>query len=89
MGNKDWKLPICTVKSKEVARKGFETNSMTKSEYKDHPEVLKEKVKILANLLKESKASVFYTGAGISTGSGVADYASKQKKKVNGNRLHA
>jgi NAD-dependent SIR2 family protein deacetylase len=65
-----------------VARKGYEGNSLTKSEYKDDPEVLKMKVKVLANILKESKNCVFYSGAGISTRAGVPDYASKDKPKT-------
>lgn len=86
LGSKDWKLPTCTHESKEIARKGYEGASMTKSEFKDDPEVLKEKVKVLAGLIKASKNMVFYSGAGISTGAGVPDYASKGKptKKLAG-----
>ena len=72
--------------TKEVARKGYEERSKTKAEYKDDPEVLKEKVKVLAKLLRDSNNCVFYSGAGISTGAGVPDYASKNKptKKLAG-----
>lgn len=60
--------------------------SMTKSEFKDDPEVLKEKVKVLADMIKKSQACIFYSGAGISVGAGVPDYASKNKpgKKLAG-----
>ena len=74
------------MKTAEVARKGYEERSKTKAEYKDDPEVLKEKVKVLAKLLRDSGNCVFYSGAGISTGAGVPDYASKNKptKKLAG-----
>eukprot|EP00930_Biecheleria_cincta_P098581 TRINITY_DN90241_c0_g1_i1.p1 TRINITY_DN90241_c0_g1~~TRINITY_DN90241_c0_g1_i1.p1 ORF type:complete len:468 (-),score=62.87 TRINITY_DN90241_c0_g1_i1:10-1248(-) len=49
---------------------------MEKHEYEDSDEVLKEKVLLLHRMLQSSKNSVAYTGAGISTGAGVDDYAS-------------
>lgn len=39
--------------------------------------VLAEKVKVLAKLILESRNCLVYTGAGISTSSGINDYASR------------
>ena len=47
-----------------------------KTEYFDSPEVLDQKCAKLAQLIKDSKHFVGYTGAGISTGCGIADYRS-------------
>lgn len=43
----------------------------------DIPEVLEQKIKLLADIITNSKNLVIYTGAGISRASGIADYASK------------
>jgi hypothetical protein len=40
-------------------------------------EILKEKIKLLAALIKKSKCTFLYTGAGISTASGIPHYATK------------
>jgi len=40
----------------------------------DSPEVLKQKISVLANWIKESKYTVFHTGAGISTSAGIPDF---------------
>eukprot|EP01084_Bolivina_argentea_P117502 208671_1 len=45
-------------------------------EYFDNPELLKQKIKKLATLVKKSKHFVAFTGAGISTSAGIADYRS-------------
>ena len=81
------------VASDRLARPGYSSKSA--SEFLDTPEVLQEKVKVLANMIRKSKNLITYTGAGISTASGVPDYASnKQKSIVNedlkkGNGLNA
>jgi NAD-dependent SIR2 family protein deacetylase len=41
---------------------------------------LDEKIKILAQIIKQSQNLIVYTGAGISRAAGIADYASKAKK---------
>lgn len=40
----------------------------------DSPEVLKQKMSLLADWIKESKYTVFHTGAGISTSAGIPDF---------------
>lgn len=89
MGNKKWMAPRRVVTCDEEARPGY--NTMKAHEYAEEPEVLKEKVKFLANLIIKSNTCTAYTGAGISTASGIDDYASKAKgslamkrKKVSG-----
>ena len=76
LGNPHWEAPAVTFKSNEVARKGDNYISFSKTEFKDKPEVLKEKVKLLAEMVKKSELLVAYTGAGISRNAGIADYAS-------------
>jgi len=44
--------------------------------------VLKEKVKVFANLVKQSKNCVAYTGAGLSVASGLDDYATKAQETI-------
>lgn len=75
MGKKEWPMPFCVVECAEEARPGYK--SMMAHEYVDHPFTLREKIKVLASLLKKSKNAIAYTGAGISTASGIGDYASK------------
>jgi len=73
-------IPEVVAKSDKVARPGY---SNTKAnEYKDSDKALALKVKTLAKLVKQSKKMVVYTGAGISTNSGIADYATKAKDTV-------
>ena len=52
LGNPHWEAPAVTFKSNEVARKGDNYISFSKTEFKDKPEVLKEKVKLLAEMVK-------------------------------------
>ena len=47
-----------------------------KKEYFDSPEVLDEKVGILAEMVLTSAHFVAFTGAGISTSTGIPDYRS-------------
>jgi len=51
-------------------------------EYRDTDEVLKEKIKLFAHLVKQSKNCVAYTGAGLSVASGLDDYATKAKETI-------
>jgi len=43
-------------------------------EYFDEPQIVQEKVKILADLIRNSKHVVAYTGAGVSTSAKIPDY---------------
>lgn len=83
-----WIAPVMVTECDEDARPGYQT--MKAHEYLDDPEVLREKVRLLASLLDRAKCAVLYTGAGISTASGIGDYATKAKATVakkNQNRL--
>lgn len=55
------------------------------NEYLDSPEVLKAKVKLMAEMLRQSKSCCAYTGAGLSRSSGIPDYASKATNSVVNN----
>jgi hypothetical protein len=46
-------------------------------EYEEHADVFQAKVALFASLIRQSKNMVAYTGAGISTSSGISDYASR------------
>ena len=87
----DWLGPRLVADSDADARPGYNTRKA--HEYMEEPSVLKEKIKVLADLIRKSKNCVAYTvctnvfsrlfhssqGAGISTGSGIGDYATKAK----------
>jgi len=73
-GNPNWALPKMVTFCSADARPGYTTEKA--HEYVDCPSVLLQKVKILASMIKSSKAMLLYTGAGISTASGIGDYAS-------------
>ena len=47
-----------------------------KKEFFDSPEVLDEKVSMLAEMVIMSQRMIAFTGAGISTSSGIPDYRS-------------
>ena len=47
-----------------------------KKEYFDEPEVLEEKLNMLVEMVLTSEHFVAFTGAGISTASGIPDYRS-------------
>jgi len=75
-----WNPPVVTLASDVEARPGY--NSMKAEEYHDDPETLQKKITVLADLVRKSQHFVTYTGAGISTSSGIGDYASKGKKSA-------
>jgi NAD-dependent SIR2 family protein deacetylase len=76
----NWNAPIIAHESDKVARPGYQ--SFKAHEYQDDEVVLRQKIKVLASLLRSSKHCVAYTGAGISTASGINDYASKGKSSM-------
>ena len=75
-----WRAPLLVTYCDTEARPGY--NTMKAHEYQDDPETLAGKVKVLADLVRRSRHCVAYTGAGISTASGINDYASKSKDSV-------
>jgi len=76
-----WIPPKVAAQSGKAARPGY--NAYSASEYLDSPEVLKAKAQLLAQMWKRSgRDTVVYTGAGLSTASGIGDYASKATNSV-------
>merc|ERR1712188_155147 len=68
---------IIDKQAEKLAREGY--TRMDASEYLDTPEVLHAKVAMLAEMIRHSRELTAYTGAGLSTSAGVADYASHAK----------
>jgi len=75
---RDWHEPLCVVECSKDARPGY--NSMPAHEYEDDFATLEKKVELLAEMIVKSKKCCVYSGAGLSTGSGIKDYASKAGK---------
>jgi len=90
----DWETPDVMARCSEKARPGYMGGDA--SEFYDKPTTLRKKVKLLAEMIRCSSSTCAYTGAGISTASGIGDYASKAKGSAaphmrgmsTGNRLH-
>jgi NAD-dependent SIR2 family protein deacetylase len=78
--DKEWAKPVRTAHCSILSRPEYTT--IQGHEYRDTPAVLNQKVSLLASLIKESKACVAYTGAGLSVASGLADYATKAKERI-------
>ena len=79
LGQRNWDPPLMTQHCDEDARPGYNTEKA--HEYEDHEHVLQEKVFLLADLIKRSSNCLIYSGAGISTSSGINDYATKSNTK--------
>lgn len=75
-----WAAPIKVLHNDEEARPGYE--SMKRHEYNEVPDTLHAKVQVLAQLLRNSTNAIVYTGAGISTASGIKDYATKMESST-------
>jgi len=78
LGDKSWSPPTIASFCETPARAGY--NTEMGHEYLDSPKVLKEKVKLLAQILLKAKKTVIYAGAGLSTASGIGDYATQTGK---------
>lgn len=74
-GKKEWAAPNLIKFCDTEARPGYDTRRA--HEYQDTPEVLDAKVELFAQLLTVSKNCIIYSGAGLSTASGIGDYATK------------
>eukprot|EP00929_Paragymnodinium_shiwhaense_P122300 TRINITY_DN94958_c0_g1_i1.p2 TRINITY_DN94958_c0_g1~~TRINITY_DN94958_c0_g1_i1.p2 ORF type:complete len:174 (+),score=25.63 TRINITY_DN94958_c0_g1_i1:55-576(+) len=71
----NWPLPVRVAEAAEENRPGF--SGCRAHEYEDLPEVVAAKARLVADLIRRSRHAVAYTGAGISTGAGIKDYATK------------
>lgn len=81
-GDPTWAAPVKVVHCDQDARPGYATRKA--HEYNDTLVVLRAKVRLLAEMVRKSKHAAAYTGAGISTASGIGDYASKAKNTTCG-----
>lgn len=92
MGNDEWHNPLIAVHCDVKAREKY--TDILAHEYEEDPRTLQEKVKLLANLIRNSTSACIYSGAGLSTSAGIADYASraensqiyKNRKKLRSNK---
>jgi len=80
-GLKSWAPPYLAAESDQCNR-ADQGNKTLANEYLDELDVLEEKMKIIADLIKKSKCLVAYTGAGISKSSGIPDYATKAANSI-------
>lgn len=80
-----WAAPRVVTECDQAARPGY--SDQRAHEYVDETEVMAEKVNLLATWLRASASCVCYTGAGISTAAGIADYASVSEDSAAGNPL--
>lgn len=70
-----WPLPQLAVECDALARPGYLSGKA--HEYLDDEQVLRSKVALLASMLRKAKHTVVYGGAGLSTASGISDYATR------------
>jgi hypothetical protein len=75
LGKPEWPAPKLAVRCADLARPGY--NSTAAHEYLDDDVVLREKVRIFADLIRKAGKFVIYAGAGLSTASGIGDYATR------------
>jgi NAD-dependent SIR2 family protein deacetylase len=73
-------LPVCVTKTDQLARPDY--TNVNASEYIDTPEALNAKADALIALARQSQRAALFLGAGISTSSGVRDYASGARGSV-------
>jgi NAD-dependent SIR2 family protein deacetylase len=72
--------PLVLTVCDQEARPGYAT--MQAHEYQEDPSTFRKKIQCLGELIRRSQHFVAYTGAGISTASGIDDYASQSKQSV-------
>mmetsp|Transcript_25620 Transcript_25620/g.59738 ORF Transcript_25620/g.59738 Transcript_25620/m.59738 type:complete len:541 (+) Transcript_25620:105-1727(+) len=75
LGDRKWAPPRMATRCGERARPGYAGTRA--HEFLDEPEVLRAKVKLLAELFRRAETPVIYAGAGLSTSAGVSDYATR------------
>ena len=85
LGKRTWAAPLLVLESHALARPGYD-NTTASHEYLEDAETLREKVKLLAQLIRRSKQFMAYTGAGISTASGIGDYATHSDKSLSSDK---
>ena len=79
--------PAVAWRSAQQPRKKYDVPSwLTASEFKDQAHVLEAKCTLLATMLRCSRKTVVYTGAGISVASGIGQAAAGSKKSKKGFR---
>mmetsp|Transcript_5247 Transcript_5247/g.8655 ORF Transcript_5247/g.8655 Transcript_5247/m.8655 type:complete len:527 (+) Transcript_5247:280-1860(+) len=81
-GDPSWEFPVKVKHCEQEARPGYATKLA--HEYADTPYVLRLKISLLASLLRASENCLLYTGAGISTASGIGDYATRPGSSSGG-----
>lgn len=74
--SEEYPSPRAVAKTANVNRPGYD--AVNASEYIDKEEVLTAKLQSVAEILRASSATVIYSGAGLSTATGMGDYASRQ-----------
>jgi len=74
----EWEPPVLSLRCDQEARPGYQ--SVKAHEYCETPQTLQAKISVLAQLIRRSKQCVCYTGAGLSTASGIGDYATHVDK---------
>lgn len=77
-----WSAPQIVVSSTADARPGY--NTLDASEYVDTGATFEGKVRALARLIGQARCCVIYSGAGLSTGAGICDYASQATGSLSG-----
>ena len=78
-GDPMWEPPRVVAACATAARPGYRTCAA--HEYKDSSDVLRAKIRLLAEMLRAATHATAYTGAGISTASGINDYATKSSRE--------
>ena len=79
-------VPHTTWRCSQVPRRKTTPAWLTATEFSDQKEILHEKVSLLAKLMKNSRRTVLFTGAGISTSAGVRQSALGQTGQGYGGR---